>query len=387
LQPKFNLYLAGLIYMIRALFIFIIFLTGSLQIALAQTSTPAPIAPNFPGFTFKWSGGYAWQPTNNENIPAPVINTLNPSVDALTGFGTLYNISAAGAVPQPEHHTYGQGFNIGLRFGYMFNPYIGVDLGISYAQSTTIAAYQQTIFYQPDSSSNPAPTGGYLDNSITTKSMSMVLTPAINFAYSKPKFKVYPYGRVGLALPVFTRINHTMNMTLEGVGASNTTYSAPYFIGDQTTIIMQTNMLFTVGVTGALGIVWRPVNFVNFFAEINGQYLNMKAKTTTISEWAADGYDMTPYEGAYRLQTNYVKSLNARSNNYYYNTNADANSPKQDVSPVFPFSNIGFNIGVQLVLSKKVFKDEDGFDQDRTKKVKKVKVKKLKAPDTKPAGS
>ena len=41
---------------------------------------------------------------------------------------------------------------------------------------------------------------------------------------------------------------------------------------------MQTSMLFTAGFTGAVGVVWRPVNFINFFAELNGQYLNMKGK-------------------------------------------------------------------------------------------------------------
>ena len=349
------------------------------MIGCAASSLQAQVIPNFPGFTFRWSGGYAWAPTA-ENIPAPVINTLIPTIDQ---FGNLANINAPNGSNQVVHNSFGHGFNVGLRFGYMFNPYIGVDLGVSYAQSKTISAYQQTTLYQQDSSGNSLPSGGYLDNQITTASKSLVLSPSVIFAYSKPKFKCYPYLRVGLALPVYTQITDNLNMTMDGYGATNETYAAPYFLGDLTTATMQTVTQFTVGFTGAAGVVYRPVNFINFFAELNGQYLNMKGNYTLVTQWNADGNDMLPYRGPYREETIYVKSLNSQSNNAQYNPNHyNINQPKQDISPVFPFSNIGFNIGVQLVLSKKVFKDEDGFDQDRTKKVKKVKKK--KTDETKP---
>jgi hypothetical protein len=141
-----------------------------------------------------------------------------------------------------------------------------------------------------------------------------------------------------------------------------------------------------VGFNGAVGVVYRPVNFINFFAEINGQYLNMKGNYTLLTEWTADGNDMLASRGPYREETIYVKSLNSQSNNAAYNPNYNPNQPKQDVSPVFPFSNIGFNIGVQVVLNTKVFKDQDGFDQYRGPKVKKVKKvkKKKKVEEVKP---
>ena len=372
----------------RSFFLFIIFIAAQCSVN-GQGVVSAPVTPNFPGVTFRWAGGYAWAPGGGGNIPAPVINTLYPAIDVL---GPLTNISAAGATPQVIHNSYGQGFNIGFRVGYMFNPYVGVDVGVSYAESTTISAYQQTIFYQPDSANNPVATGGYLNNTITTKSLSIVVSPAITFAYSKPKFKIYPYVRAGLSLPVFTQVSHSLSMALDGANATTTSYNGPYFIGDLTTVTMQTNMLFTVGVTGAVGFVWRPINFVNFFAEINGQYLNQKGRYTLVTQWNADGYDLTSYRGAYRMETNYVKSLSAQSNNAQYNANYDINAPKQDISPTFPFSNIGFNVGVQLVLNKKVFKDQDGFDQDRGKKVKvvkqpKPKKKKKKVEEVKPAAT
>jgi len=354
-------------------FVWLILVLGCANISKAQ------VTPNFPGFTFRWAGGYGWAPTT-EYIPAPVINTLTPAIDAL---GNLANINAPNSSNQVLHNSFGHGFNVGLRFGYMFNPYIGVDLGVMYAQSKTISAYQQTTLYQPDTSGNSVPSGGYLDNTITVKSQSLVLSPSVIFAYSKPKFKFYPYLRIGVALPVFTQITDNLNMVMDGYGATQVTYAAPYFLGDVTTANIQTVMQFTVGFTGAVGVVYRPVNFINFFAEINGQYLNMKGNYTLVNQWNADGYDMLPYRGPYREETIYVKSLNSQSNNAQTNPNYNPNQPKQDVSPVFPFSYIGFNLGVQLVLNKKVFKDEDGFDQDRSKKVKKEKKKKTE--EVKPA--
>lgn len=359
-----NPYLASTNFMLRRIVLFMLMFGCAAE-------TAAQVAPNFPGFIFRWSGGYAGAPVA-QNIPAPVINTLTPDIVA---FGNLTNINTPANNNQVVHKSYGQGFNIGLRFGYMFNPYIGVDLGVFYAQSTTISAYQQTVLYQPDSASNPVASGGYLDNHITTISRSVVLSPSVIFAFAKPKFKFYPYLRAGVALPVFTQITHNLNMTLDGVGANNTTYNSPYFLGDITTVTMQTITQFTAGFNGAIGVVYRPANFINFFAELNGQYLNMKGKYTKVTQWDADGYDMLPYRGPYLNQTNYVKSQNSQSNNLQYNPNYDPNKARQDISPVFPFSYIGFNIGVQLVLSKKVFKDQDNFDQDRSKKVKKAKKK------------
>ena len=351
-------------------------------LAICIKDINAQIVPNFPGFTFRWAGGYAWAPTA-ENIPAPLINTLTPAIDQ---FANLANINAPNSTNQLVHNSFGHGFNLGLRFGYMFNPYIGVDLGVSYAESKTISAYQQTILYQPDSAGNATPSGGYLDNTITAKSQSLVLSPSVIFAYSKPKYKFYPYLRAGLALPVYTVITNKLDMVMDGVGATSTSYAAPYFLGDITTATYQTVTQFTVGFNGAVGVVYRPVNFINFFAEINCQYLNMKGNYTLLTEWTADGNDMLASRGPYREETIYVKSLNSQSNNAAYNPNYNPNQPKQDVSPVFPFSNIGFNIGVQVVLNTKVFKDQDGFDQYRGPKVKKVKKvkKKKKVEEVKP---
>jgi len=360
---------------VRRIVLLILLFTGA-------DAIKAQVAPNFPGFTFRWSGGYAWAPAA-ENIPAPVINTLTPAIDQ---FGSLANINVPNGTNQVVHNSFGHGFNIGLRFGYMFNPYIGVDLGVSYTESKTISAYQQTNLCQPDTSGNAVATGAYLDNTITAKSQSLVLSPSVILAYSKPKFKFYPYIRAGLALPVYTVITNKLDMVMDGYGATNITYAAPYFLGDLTTATYQTITQFTVGFNGAVGVVYRPVNFINFFAEINGQYLNMKGNYTLLTDWTADGNELAAYKGPYREETIYVKSLNSQSNNAAYNPNYNPNQPKQDISPVFPFSNIGFNLGVQLVLNKKVFKDQDGFDQDRTKKVKPVKKKKKKTDEeVKPA--
>ena len=374
-----NTYLATIKFKVKRLVSIVFMLTCLLSQSVAQTTE---VAPNFPGVTFRWSIGYAGH-AGNQTIPAPVINTLYPAIDA---FGPLTSISGAGAAGSVIHNSYGQGLNVGVHVGYMFNAYIGVELGIHYTQSTQVSAYQQTILYQPDSSNHPAPSGGYLDNQITTKAQSLTLAPTLVVAFSKPKFKIYPYIRAGVVLPVFTQITHNLTMNLDGYGATPTLVDAPYYLGGITTATYNTRPAFTAGVTGAIGMVWRPINFVNFFVELNGQYLNMKASSTTITEWTEDGYDQLAARGTYRTQFNYVKNLNGNSNNAQYNANYDINKPKQDISPVFPFNNIGFNVGVQLVLSKKVFKDEDGFDQDRSKKVKVVKAKKKKeADDARPA--
>ncbi len=49
--------------------------------------------------------------------------------------------------------------------------------------------------------------------------------------------------------------------------------------------------------------------------------------------------------------------------------------PKDDIKPVYPFSFIGFNLGIQLTLTKDIF--TDGIAP--TKKEKKEKTPKIKS--------
>jgi hypothetical protein len=343
----------------------------------AMGQTVPQTDPYKQGFIIRWTIGYSWQPGNTQTMYAPLINTQVYNLDGLV---PMANSSDADKSYKVVRNSYGHGLNAKFSFGYMFNPYIGFDLGVAYSKSAVITATQLHELYLPDSTGVNSPTGVYLNAQLSTQSQTIILSPSIILAWSKPKLKFYPYMRVGISLPVWGQIEHDMNMQLEGAYGTPTLAASPYFLGTSTIVTWQTPTAFSVGFNGALGVIYRPFGFLNFFAELSGQYLTVKGKYSVITQYMADGVDLTSGVGArslYRLQFNYVNSLNANSNNALYNPkNYNPDAPKQDISPVFPYSSIGFNVGVQLILNKKLFKDQDGFNliKPKPKKVKKTEA-------------
>jgi hypothetical protein len=314
-------------------------------------------------------------------MPAQLFNSQMPTVDQWTN---LANVNDATNSYKAINNSYGHGFNINMLFGYMFNPYVGVTLGVSYQKSAVISASQvRNLDLNNDSLNVPQATGGYISSAITTQSQNLTLSPSLILTYNKPKFKFYPYLRAGLTLPVFTVIEQHVDMTLQGVGAY---YAPPDFLGAITSTGLETYTNFSMGFNGALGVGYKPYPFLHLFLEVNAQYLNMKGDFSQMTEWTADGIDYnfngTGGRGTYRSVFQYVKTLNSSSNNADYNPNYNTSNAKQEISPNFPFSYIGFNFGVQLILNKKIFKDQDRFEEERSVKVLKRAAKKKKAAES-----
>jgi hypothetical protein len=306
------------------------------------------------GFIVKWSGGYAWSGNpKSENISCLNTDFKNPGADA---FVNMANSSDADGSYKAIHTSYGQGFNFNFRLGYMINPYIGIDLGVSYLKSASISCSQVHYLYI-DSSGVSIPTGGYMNCAISSTAQNISLSPAIVAAFAKPKMKFYPYLRAGLVLPVWTQIQQTIGIDLLGVTALPALSQAPYFLGQRTDATIQTQGKFALGFCASIGAIYRPLPYFGIFIEVNGEYLNLKASSSTITQWTADGYDLLSTRGPYRTQFNYVGSLSSSSNNAQKNSNYNPNNPKEDISPQFPFSNVGFNIGLQLLLNKELFND------------------------------
>jgi hypothetical protein len=293
------------------------------------------------GFIFRWTGGYAWQPGNNGSVPAPLVDTKMPAVDS---FVAMSNSNEAVHTSRIVHNSYGHGLNIGFRLGYQINPYVTVDAGLSYEMSANISSTQLHVLYLPDSTGAIQSTGGYLNTNISTQSKSLTITPAITLSYSKPSYKFYPYLRAGLSLPIFGIIKHYTEINMLGAGPTPVSVSAPYYLGAQTLDTLSMKPQFSIGFTGAIGVVYRVHSFLQFFAEVNTRILNLKAKQANYTAWFVDGQDSLAARGVNRNAISHV--------------------------PTLPFSNVGFNIGVQLFLNHKIFSNKDKFEENRKHKAK-----------------
>ena len=311
-------------------------------------------------FTLRIAGGYAGPGLqNSEPVLGPKVDPATAGVDALV---PMANQNDSAHTYKPVHGSYGTGGNVTVAVGYMFNDYIGIDVGVGYAHSNDISSYQVRSLLGSG--------GPYIYAQTHSFSYALALTPALVISAKKTNWKVYPYGRFGIVLPVAGKL--TDNLTIDGpTGFSLNT--APTWLGGHTDVQLVTQGTISLGFSGAIGVAYRPLPFLSIFAEINGQYLNVRGKSSTVTKWDATsvssngtkttvsdlGTTAQGKRGAYRDQFNYVSQLGPTSNNAAYNPNYNPDAPKEDVIPNSPGSNLGFNIGVTFYLSKKTLKKQD----------------------------
>jgi len=320
-------------------------------------------------FTLRVAGGYAWPGfQTSEGIAAPVIDPLHPDIDALGPLANITDtINGKPATYKQVRGSYGQGMNFSLGFGYTVNKYFNFELGVSYLKSATISADQTrqlTIFTGIGYSYIPA----YLFAHITTNAFGVSVSPAFTVQAPIKKSKFMPYARVGLSMPVYGGL--TDHITITQNSGIPTLVKAPYFLGATTDVTLTTQGSVSLGVNWALGVKYKVLPFLSVFAEVNGQYLTTRAKSSKITRWDtyAAGSDSAVSQianrGVYRTQFNYVQELNGNSNNAQYNPNYSTNKPKDDIMPTGPFSNLGLNIGLTFSLSKHTLKKEQAKPVD-----------------------
>ncbi len=323
-------------------------------------------------FTLRVAGGYSGPGIQNtENVLGPSIDPATPAIDALAN---MANINDSLHTYKPVHGSYGTGGNVNLGLGYMFNRYIGIDVAFGYSHSSDISCMQVRTL--------PQPFVGYLTANIHSYSWALGVAPSIVITGEKTGWKVYPYARLGISLPVAGLLVDNITITQPTNYALNQSFTG--FLGNRTDVTMETKATVSLGLTGVIGVAYKPLPFMNVFVEINAQYLNVKGKSSTITKWNAtiDSAGTShvvndlPARGVYRNQFNYVDELTATSNNSQNapggNSISNApgtynpNQPKQDLRPVVPGSSLGFNVGVTFFLSKKTLKKNTDKDKPKS---------------------
>ena len=311
-------------------------------------------------FTIRVAGGYAGPGLqNSEGVMGPDVDPSTPQIDQLV---PMANRNDSLKTYKSVNGSYGTGGNVALAIGYMFNKYIGIDIGVGYQHSENIGC--------TDVRALSSPLTGYVTANIISHSYAIALAPSVVVSGEKTGWKVYPYARLGIVLPVAGKL--TDDLTILSPYDLNV---KPFWLGNRTDVQLVTQATVSLGMTGAIGVAYRPLPFMSVFAELNGQYLIVRAKSTTVTKWTAtidnaNGsttvVDDIPARGVYRTVFNYVNSLSPTSNNAQYNGAYNANAPKQDTRPTVPGSNLGFNVGVTFFLSKKILNKDNSKGKAKT---------------------
>lgn len=311
------------------------------------------------GFYVKIHSGYNWPGfQNNALVMAPKVDASSPGKDELV---PLANSDDVNHSYKRVSHSYAAGANLSLGLGYMITHWFGIELGAHYLWNSRASAYVR-------SDMTPIGFAGQsLAANINTYSKNgMTLTPLLVFVAAKKSWKVQPQAKVGLVLPFYGDVIHELEMDSPLFLPIN-----PFFVGNKTYVSMKTQSSFSVGATAAVGIRYTPIPLLTIFADMTGQWLNIRAKKTTITQW--DAYDASTgktynlltgdpndptiaQRSTYRTEFVYVDELNSQSNNADYNSNYDEDKPKEDARITAPASNIGFQVGIQFNLGKAVLK-------------------------------
>lgn len=278
-------------------------------------------------FYIRVGTGYSFQSGKTEfnNADPNELTGIKQSTDiTVNADGSSINVKSLNG-------TAGAGVKVNVTGGYMFNPYIGAELGISYFHG------DKTMIGRLRSPQVTSEANTYL--------RGFDVAPGI---FLTPHFKnVNPYARLGAIVPVAGDLTiETMARQKDG--------------GGQGTDIMvqatsEVEAKFSVGYFGALGLTYPINDNLSIFGEVEIKNLSIKSKSAKITEYSTtaitDGQsqlvpgqqlaDLPVYEKEFEFTDDYNQSTSSPPNQ-----DAPRKIPTQFVNA----SGTGLNVGIRFIL-------------------------------------
>jgi len=216
--------------------------------------------------------------------------------------------------------SFGKGLQAGAIIGYMFNPNIGAELGISYLLGGKIKSKDE---YQ----------SGY-SSSIYESTMSgkmLRFTPALKMTAGNGNIK--PYMRIGFVVGIAGKIKSEQTETSTGDFKSTITEGEREFTGG-----------ISLGFAGALGADFMLSDNIGLFAEMGVITQSYAPKKGEITKYTVNGEDKLDEMTTSEREIEFLDSYT------YTSGSDDDDSPTKTLKMYFPFSSVGVNVGVRIAL-------------------------------------
>lgn len=265
------------------------------------------------------------------SVNATTLKTGNPYLSMSFGYAFPATGYVSGATVKETSYftTYeinknspNRGFNIGLHGGYMFNPYIGADLGINYLKGSNVRIYEYNNI-QP---------GVTNEQTINSEARSLRITPAIKFTGGYKG--VNPYLRVGVGVFLLNRQTDFQSYSIYNGTAYSTSKATREIKGS-----------VSLGFNGAIGLEYK-INQIYFFSEISLFNQTFLYKSSEITAFTVNGVDNLGQLTTAQKKTEY-------SANFDIPKTTDSNSPMKSPVVSMPFNNYSFNLGLTIPLNRK----------------------------------
>jgi hypothetical protein len=245
--------------------------------------------------------------------------------NTMDGTGTPYNGTINGNNYSMKNASFATGLwgNIGV--GYMGGANIGIQLDANIGLSNTKYTFNNNNVVLPIS---PGPVYGN-ESTIQHAATPLLIMPS--FVIQSGGDPINFYGRLGIALPLNTKITQDVVMvTAAGAGAQ-----------EVLDFSYQIKNSFSLGYTAAVGIQYKLNDRVKLWGEVSLLSMSLYIKESDFKNLTVDGNNQnSSYRGP--LVTKYSKNVNVDTVNY---TQLPAYSQ--------PFSNMAFNVGISFRLSEK----------------------------------
>lgn len=279
------------------------------------------------GFYFRVSTGYSFESGKTEfnNADPNGLTGIEQSTDVtVSPDGSSVNIKSLTG-------TAGAGLKVNLTAGYMFNPYIGAELGVSYfhGNKTMIGRLRSPV----------------VNSEENTYLRGVDVSPGI---FLTPNFKtINPYARMGLIVPVAGKLTIETEARQVNGGGPGTDLMVE--------AKSEVTARFSVGYYGAFGVSFPVSDNISIFGEVGIKNLSIKSKSAEITEYSTTAItggqsqlvpgeqlaDLPVYEKNFDFTDDYNQSTTTPPNQ-----NEARKIPTQFVNA----SGTGINVGIRFTL-------------------------------------
>jgi len=273
------------------------------------------------GFYLTTSGGYAFTMNGQNGLAS---NRSEESVYDSSGGQSMRS-----STTESVSLSYGKGVDFGGSVGYMFNDYLGIDLGFNYLVGGVTKTNNNSIYTEI----GPIITNVVKRSEITKNYSrmfrvipSIVLTP--NFE------KINPYIKIGAVLGFGSFYAESESESFKN-GSKESAYSFAY----------KSNGGLALGFNAGLGASYTISNKLSLFGEVSYIGMSYAPQKSVVTKWENHGTDLLPNLSTNQKEIAYVDEYTQVQNA----TNPD--EPMKQLSFSQPFSSLGFNFGIKLNLT------------------------------------
>jgi hypothetical protein len=260
-------------------------------------------------------------------LPAQFRVHVGLGYDAAAGgqtFGEQTTFQSANSYTSEIAHTsLGQGLAVNAGATYLFDSHVGLDVSVGYLAGSTQGGY----FLDGDR-----------EAADTFQTRQVRLVPSLLIQSGGENVNLY--SRIGVIVPVSTRMTHYIQQT-----------RFDYFSSGEDRVTEQDyewSYNLGLGLQGGLGVEI-PIGGLALFGELRLTNLEVAASERTMVNYTMDEENWLRDQTTAEIETIFFSEI-TEDNNNSFNDDFNSDDPAEELAPRHPFGSVGVVVGVKVDL-------------------------------------